>query len=134
LLGWTSTREVGVNDAAAVFVHGLFSSSETWEPLVHLLRETDEIVDNYDFIQFKYSSPKWNLNPSRRIPDFGLIAASLKTFMETDCETYRTIVFMICFTPASLLPEGDGDSSAGCRDSMFSRPLDELKIICRRLG
>lgn len=83
-----------MNDAAAVFVHGLFSSSETWEPIVHLLRETDEIVDNYDFIQFGYSSPKWNFNPSRRIPDFGLIAASLKTFMETDCETYRTIVFI----------------------------------------
>lgn len=83
-----------MNDAAAVFVHGLFSSSETWEPLVQLLRETGEIADAYDLIPFEYSSPKWNFNPTRRIPDFGLIAASLKTFMETDCETYQTIVFI----------------------------------------
>jgi pimeloyl-ACP methyl ester carboxylesterase len=83
-----------VKDAAAVFVHGLFSSSETWKPLITLLEASDEITASYDLIAFEYDSPKWRFNPTRRIPDFPLVARSLKTFLEMRCAEYRTVVLI----------------------------------------
>jgi hypothetical protein len=83
-----------VADAAVIFVHGLFSSPATWDPLIELLKGTDRLSEAYTFMPFRYESPKWNLNPTRRIPNFAVIAASLKTFLETECEDYQNIVII----------------------------------------
>jgi pimeloyl-ACP methyl ester carboxylesterase len=83
-----------VRDAVAVFIHGLFSSSQTWDPLVKLLSGEEEITRSFDLKTFEYDSPKWRFNPTRRIPDFPLIARFLKTFLEDSCAEYQTVVLI----------------------------------------
>ena len=83
-----------MKNAAVVFVHGLFSSSRTWDPLIGLLESTNTVSEAYDLIPFEYESPKWNINPARRIPNFSLIATTLKTFLDTTCGDYRAIVLI----------------------------------------
>src|ERR1700722_9348002 len=51
-------------------------------------------MESYDIKCFEYSSPKWNLKPTQRIPDFETVAGSLSTFLDVECAKYRNIVFI----------------------------------------
>jgi pimeloyl-ACP methyl ester carboxylesterase len=77
-----------------VFVHGLFSSSDTWDLLISLLESDNEISEAYDLKRFDYSSPKWKLKPTQRIPDFETVAGSLSTFLDVECASYENVVII----------------------------------------
>jgi pimeloyl-ACP methyl ester carboxylesterase len=80
--------------AAAVFVHGLFSSELTWEPLLAALRADDEILARVECLTFGYATPKFRLRLSRRIPDFDTVAASLSTFLDVECAPYDQLILI----------------------------------------
>lgn len=80
--------------SAAVFVHGLFSSPRTWDPLLKIIAGDDEISDVYDVLRFEYQSPRLNWRLTRRIPDFNTIADSFATFFEVECAQYERIVII----------------------------------------
>jgi pimeloyl-ACP methyl ester carboxylesterase len=83
-----------IKSAVAVFVHGLFSSARVWDSLVSLLETDKEIMESYDLMRFEYSSPKWKIRPTQRIPDFETVAGSLSTFLDVECAKYRNVVFI----------------------------------------
>lgn len=83
-----------MKEAVVVFVHGLFSSPKTWDPLISLLRTDEEIGEFYDLKPFEYDTPKWKIKPTKRIPDFNIIAASLSTFLEVECSSFRNIILV----------------------------------------
>ncbi|MFF2657333.1 esterase/lipase family protein [Kitasatospora sp. NPDC058032] len=78
---------------AVVFVHGFFSGPHTWDPLVNLLEE-DEEMKFADVHRFPYSSPKLRLRPDRRIPDFNDLADRLRTFLELRADRYERFVLV----------------------------------------
>jgi len=77
-----------------VFIHGLFSSPRTWDPLVKLLSQDPDVSSAYDIFRFEYQSPHLNWRPTRRIPDFNTIADSLSTFIEVECASYERLVLI----------------------------------------
>ena len=80
--------------AATVLVHGLFSSSRTWDPLVSLLESDSDISNPLRILLFDYSSPKWNWRVTRRIPDLSTVADSLSTFIEVECAAYDRLILV----------------------------------------
>ncbi|RNL65408.1 alpha/beta fold hydrolase [Nocardioides marmoriginsengisoli] len=61
-------------EASVVFVHGIFSSARAWAPMIDLVRSDPELADIVDCLAVDYPSPKFRLNPTRRIPDFNDLA------------------------------------------------------------
>jgi hypothetical protein len=60
----------GAASLGVVFIHGLFSSEKTWDPLVRLL-ESDEEPASVTVRRFGYASPKLRrFRPDRRTPDY----------------------------------------------------------------
>lgn len=82
-----------VTKAAAIFVHGIFPSKDTWIPLIRLLEKDAEVSHFYRLLKFDYSSPKCNWRPDRRIPDYNTIAGALGTFIE-NCADYTHLVLV----------------------------------------
>ena len=82
-----------VEPVGLVFVHGLFSSPETWDPLVTLLK-SDEKLQFVSPLLFAYASPKIRIRPDRRIPDFDDLADRLKTFLEVKAQGYERLVLV----------------------------------------
>lgn len=80
-------------DSAVVFVHGLFSSKETWGEFDRLM-DSDPALVGFDRVYFEYSSPKVRWNPLRRIPNYNDLADSLRTFLEIDVGSYSSIVLV----------------------------------------
>ncbi len=78
---------------AVVLVHGLFSSANTWQRLNRLISSDPELA-GFILFPFKYKSPKYNLSPLRRIPDFDTVAESLETYMELDVADYQNVVLI----------------------------------------
>src|SRR5664279_4826060 len=81
-------------DGAAIFVHGILSSTKTWTPLISLLQQDVEASHDYESIPFPYPSPKFNFNPTRRIPDYNTVADSLSTFIAIECAGYRDLLLI----------------------------------------
>jgi hypothetical protein len=82
---------------AVVFIHGLFSGPTTWGPLQHLLERDRDIQRNevkVDLKFFPYDSPKFKLNPLRRIPNLNDIAESLKSYLDIGCEEYEALILI----------------------------------------
>jgi pimeloyl-ACP methyl ester carboxylesterase len=80
--------------AAAVFIHGIFSSHDVWQPLTAQLELAPGISDEYVFPQFEYSSPKLVLNRTRRRPDLDTLADWLRTFLEHECRDSEDLVLV----------------------------------------
>ena len=78
---------------AVVFVHGLFSSAQTWDRLVQLIG-ADPALEDVDVLRFSYPSPKFRLNPVRRIPNFNVLADSLQTYLEVDAAQYPNLILV----------------------------------------
>lgn len=70
-----------MNAAAAVFVHGLSSSSSVWDDLKAALERDRAVTDDFDLLFFDYASRRLGLNPARRIPDFSVVADELRGFL-----------------------------------------------------
>ena len=77
-----------------ILVHGLFSEPETWSSMVKLLHEDEQLSDRCHIHQFAYSSPKYSVNPSKRVPDINDIARSLDTFVRTAIPNGEPIVLV----------------------------------------
>jgi pimeloyl-ACP methyl ester carboxylesterase len=84
---------VAVKRAAVVFVHGLFSSPGTWSHFDKLI-SADSALSNLTILHFEYSSPKFNFNPLRQIPDFDVIADNLRTYLEIDAAEYSDLILV----------------------------------------
>ncbi|WP_329336720.1 alpha/beta fold hydrolase [Streptomyces sp. NBC_00663] len=82
---------------AVVFLHGLFSGPKTWENLQRLLESDRDIHRSevqIDFKRFPYDSPKFKINPLRRIPNLNDIADSLKSYLEIECDDYDALILI----------------------------------------
>ena len=71
---------------AAVFVHGIFSGTPAWDPLVAALTPRFAGQANITFHRFGYPSPKIRLNPLKRIPDLRELGGKLATFLSVDSD------------------------------------------------
>jgi len=79
--------------SALVFVHGLFSSPETWSD-VEFLCDSDPLIAEFDLLQYSYWSPKISFNRLRRIPDFDVLARSFGTFLKLRAREYDKVMIV----------------------------------------
>ncbi|MEH6374509.1 hypothetical protein V7793_09250 [Streptomyces sp. KLMMK] len=82
-----------MKDVAAVFVHGLFSTSDTWKCIDNLIGSDPEL-SALTLLKFDYASPKYIFNPLRRVPDFDVLADSLQTFLEVEAKNYSKLAII----------------------------------------
>jgi pimeloyl-ACP methyl ester carboxylesterase len=82
-----------MKQTVVVFVHGLFSSGQTWSSFHDLMVSDSELAD-LDLLDFEYPSPKFRLNPLRAIPDFDVLADSLRTYLETEAADYPNVILV----------------------------------------
>ncbi|MFJ8570402.1 esterase/lipase family protein [Streptomyces sp. NPDC093514] len=81
------------NGVGLVFVHGLFSSKETWDKFLVLVA-SDEELRFVTTLRFDYASPKVRLRPDLRIPDYNDLAEQLKAFLEVEAKGYERLVLV----------------------------------------
>jgi pimeloyl-ACP methyl ester carboxylesterase len=82
-----------MKQAVVVFVHGLFSSGQIWSTFRGLMVSDSDLAD-LELLDFEYPSPKFSLNPLRRIPDFDVLADSLRTYLETEAADYSDVILV----------------------------------------
>jgi pimeloyl-ACP methyl ester carboxylesterase len=76
-----------------VFIHGLFSSAQTWSHFDRLVAE-DPALAGFAFFHFEYASPKFRFNPTRRIPNYNDLADSLGTYLQLDLGEFPNMVLV----------------------------------------
>jgi pimeloyl-ACP methyl ester carboxylesterase len=135
----SSSTEVRI---AVVFIHGLFSSASTWQHFDQLIRSDPDLA-HLNILNFEYSSPKFNLNPARRIPDYNVVADNLQTYLEVEVAD-QTHVVLVSHSQGGLIVQrflsrmiskGRGDELARIRRIiMFACPNSgsEILLIARR--
>jgi pimeloyl-ACP methyl ester carboxylesterase len=69
--------------AVAVFVHGGFSGSATWEPLLARLRADIRVARHYNLLTFGYDTPRVRWSVTRRIPRLTDVADQLRTWINS---------------------------------------------------
>jgi pimeloyl-ACP methyl ester carboxylesterase len=77
-----------------VFVHGLFSSPETWAPMASALAQDQDIAHRVRVDLFSYSSPKVQFNPLRRIPNLNSIASTLDVYLNSSIPADEPIILV----------------------------------------
>jgi pimeloyl-ACP methyl ester carboxylesterase len=82
-----------MKQAVVVFVHGLFSSGQIWSSFRDLI-VSDSDLAGLNLLDFEYPSPKFGLNPLKRIPDFDVLADSLGTYLETEAAGYSDVILV----------------------------------------
>ncbi|MEV6297536.1 hypothetical protein AB0M41_45945 [Streptomyces sp. NPDC051896] len=83
---------VGTTNLGVVFIHGLFSSEKTWDPLARLL-ESDEELASVTVTRFGYASPRLRrFRPDRRTADYNDLAERLKAFLHYEAAEYDRLV------------------------------------------
>jgi pimeloyl-ACP methyl ester carboxylesterase len=82
--------------AAAIFVHGLFSGPHTWESLVSCLQVDPVIARAYKILRFEYDTPKARFSLTRRIPQLSDISNQFRTWIAShaDLSTIPRIVLV----------------------------------------
>ncbi|WP_158023749.1 alpha/beta fold hydrolase [Mycolicibacterium chlorophenolicum] len=80
--------------SAAVFIHGIFSSQDVWQPLLTQLQQLPDVGERYAFPKFEYSSKKVVVNRMRRRPDLDALADWLRTFLEHQCREHDELVLV----------------------------------------
>jgi len=76
-----------------VFVHGLFSSGDVWNNFVNLL-QSDDMLSEVDYLRFQYSTPKFRILPTKKIPSFNDLADRLRTFIELNCDSAKPLIIV----------------------------------------
>jgi pimeloyl-ACP methyl ester carboxylesterase len=79
--------------AVAIFVHGFLSSAAVWSD-VRGLMENDPDLTGYERMYFTYSSPRFVVNPARRIPAIDDVADSLRAFLLDETKRFDRIVLV----------------------------------------
>jgi hypothetical protein len=64
-----------------IFVHGIRSSGEAWQPLVGLLKQDKEVTSRFEFHCFAYETKAVELRPHRRISTIEEVALHLREFI-----------------------------------------------------
>ncbi|MFJ9009304.1 esterase/lipase family protein [Streptomyces canus] len=129
--------------AAIVFVHGLFSSSETWRDLGAELSAASGLAQDFDFLFFDYATPRSSINPLRKIPNLDTVADSLRSFLDGQPNPHQRLVFVthsqgglvVQRYLSRMLAEGRGWELARIRRVvMFACPNNgsELFLLLRR--
>ncbi|MEU9167383.1 alpha/beta fold hydrolase [Streptomyces sp. NPDC048420] len=129
--------------AAIVFVHGLFSSSETWRDLNAQLSGMPEIARGFDLLLFDYATPRASFNPLRKIPTLDTVAESLRSYLDSQPISHQRLVFVthsqgglvVQRYLSRMLAEGRGWELARIRRVvMFACPNNgsELLLLVRR--
>lgn len=133
-----------LNHNAVVLIHGLFSSAETWGCFTKLASSDPELA-GFSLIPFAYNSPKYNMNPLRRIPDFDTLGDSFQRFFEVDLRDYQSLVLVSHsqggliiqrFLAKMVTSSRANDLKRIRRVIMFACPNagSELLLFWRRLG
>jgi hypothetical protein len=139
--GSTVSSEKGAC-TAIVFVHGLFSSANVWRHFDQLIR-SDPDLSHLTILNFEYSSPKFNMSPLRRIPDYNVLADNLQTYLEVEAADQTDIVLVshsqggliVQRFLSRMISKGRGDELARIRRIvMFACPNSgsEIFLIARR--
>ena len=129
--------------AAIVFVHGLFSSSETWRDLRAQLSGMPGPAQEFDLLSFDYASPRTSMNPLRKMPTFDTVAESLRSYLDGQPVSHERLVFVthsqgglvVQRYLARMLEEGRGWELARIRRVvMFACPNNgsDLLLLSRR--
>ncbi|MFE5406458.1 alpha/beta fold hydrolase [Streptomyces sp. NPDC056580] len=85
---------VSTTNFGVVFIHGLFSSEKTWDPLARLL-ESDEELASVTVRRFGYASPKLRrFRPDRRTADYNDLADRLKAFLHYEAVGHDRLVLV----------------------------------------
>ncbi len=115
-----------------VFVHGFWSSPETWNTLVRLLKQDRQINDVFDLETFGYDTQIINLNVKTRTPSLNDVANRLRGFIEgSRFAHYRDITLVghsqggliIQYYLANALTGGNGARLARVRQVLlFATP------------
>jgi pimeloyl-ACP methyl ester carboxylesterase len=77
-----------------VLVHGILSSSRTWDYLVELLSKDPVLQQSYRFERFEYRSPFVLFNPLRRIPTIKDAASQLAIWLDVNCRDVPRLVLV----------------------------------------
>ncbi|KAB1990206.1 alpha/beta fold hydrolase [Streptomyces triticiradicis] len=86
--------DAGTTNLGVVFIHGLFSSERTWDPLARLL-ESDEELAAVTVRRFGYASPRLRrFRPDRRTADYNDLADRLKTFLHYQAAEYDRLLLV----------------------------------------
>ncbi|MEU6347731.1 alpha/beta fold hydrolase [Streptomyces sp. NPDC047072] len=129
--------------AAIVFVHGLFSSSETWRDLRAQLSGMPGIAQEFDLLFFDYATPRSSISPLRKIPNLDTVAESLRSYLDGQPVSHQRLVFVthsqgglvVQRYLSRMLAEGRGWELARIRRVvMFACPNNgsELFLLLRR--
>lgn len=83
-----------MRQSVVVFVHGLFSSPDTWAPLTGVLGAIPEVADEFDFLFFTYATRPVTWNPLRRMPDLDTVADHLRGHIDDFTGDYERVVLV----------------------------------------
>jgi pimeloyl-ACP methyl ester carboxylesterase len=93
-----------VTPVNVVFVHGLFSSGRTWQPMLDLIEADEPLNSRVRPWTFEYSTPKAQFHPARQIPELGTVADALKTFIDTSFGPDEPVV-LVAHSQGGLIVE-----------------------------
>ncbi|MGI5461109.1 hypothetical protein ACQEWB_49775 [Streptomyces sp. CA-249302] len=77
--------------AAVVFVHGLFSSSDTWRELGAELSRMPGVAQDFDFLFFDYATPRTSFSPLRKMPNLDTVADVLRDYLDSQPSTHERL-------------------------------------------
>ncbi|MEW1825395.1 alpha/beta fold hydrolase [Streptomyces sp. NPDC088196] len=129
--------------AAIVFVHGLFSSSDTWRDLRAHLSGMPGVAQDFELLSFDYATPRTSVNPLRKMPSLDTVAESLRGYLDDLPTSHERLVFVthsqgglvVQRFLSRMLAEGRGWELARIRRVvMFACPNNgsELFLLLRR--
>jgi pimeloyl-ACP methyl ester carboxylesterase len=110
-----------LDQMAVVLVHGLFSSNATWDNMTRLIA-ADRDLGRVRTALCDYPSPRFQLNPLRRIPDFYDLAESLRTFLRSDLAGFDHL-FLVTHSQGGLIAQ-----------RMIARASAEADLLARIRG
>ncbi len=85
-----------------VFVHGLFSSPRTWKRFEWTIQTDPDLSGMTTVLRFRYSSPFFVANFSRRIPTFSDIADNLGSWLRSNIPEGRK-VFLVTHSQGGIV-------------------------------
>jgi triacylglycerol esterase/lipase EstA (alpha/beta hydrolase family) len=66
-----------------IFVHGIRSSAEAWQPLIELLKKDDAVTARFEFDCFAYNTKAVELRPDQCIARIDVAAVGLREFIDS---------------------------------------------------
>lgn len=86
-----------------VFVHGLFSSRNTWSTMAALVTADRDLAESLDIRYFEYPSPRMRLRPDRRIPDLAVVGRQLGTYLNQSLPDDNDPIVLVTHSQGGLV-------------------------------